>query len=331
VEQQKMKAKILKSLVAVVVLVSTLGIAPAFADGAVVRFNPATSNLSVGQTVAVALQADSVTGLAGLDIVLSFNPAVLEVQDSDGGTAGVQIALGPFVKPDFVVKNEVDNAQGRVNIAFVQRAPTPPASGSGILATVTFKAKANGTSALTFNSVALSNADGVAIANTPQNGQVTVGSGTGPTPTTPPTGPTPTPVPGGPTPTPVPPPPGNVLGYHVVRYGETLMCIGRAYSISPWAIATENSLPSPYVIRAGQRLAIPNVPWKVTLGPVCARQFGGTTPPPPPACRSTYTVRYGDTLYAIALRYGTTVWAIVTANHIINPNWILVGQTLCIP
>jgi len=324
-----MKSKLLTSVLAVMVLVSMLGLAPAFANGTVVRFAPSSTNLSVGQTAAVSVQVDSVTGLAGSDILMSFNPAVLEVQDADPATAGVQVALGSFLKPDFVLKNEVDTAQGKINIAFVQRAPTPPVSGSGVLATITFKAKANGTSALTFNTVALATADGAAIANSPQNGQVTVGGGTGPTPTTPPGGPTPTPTtpPSGPTPV-----PGTILGYHVVRYGETLLCIGRAYRVSPWAVATENSLPYPYVIKVGQKLAIPNVPWTSTYGMVCRRQFGdGTVPPPSPGCRATHVVGRGDTLYAIAWRYHSTVWAIVTANHIHNPNSIFVGERLCIP
>jgi LysM repeat protein len=42
-------------------------------------------------------------------------------------------------------------------------------------------------------------------------------------------------------------------------------------------------------------------------------------------------VRYGDTLYSIAWRYGTTVWALTVANHLPNPNWIFAGQSLCIP
>jgi LysM repeat protein len=123
------------------------------------------------------------------------------------------------------------------------------------------------------------------------------------------------------------------LGYHTVRYRETLYCIGRAYAVSPWAIATENRLAYPYRLRVSQSLAIPNVPWKVGYGPVCARQFGGgVTPPPPPwGCRTRYIVRYGDTLYSIAWRYGTTVWALVVANHLPNPNWIFAGQSLCIP
>jgi LysM repeat protein len=42
-------------------------------------------------------------------------------------------------------------------------------------------------------------------------------------------------------------------------------------------------------------------------------------------------VKAGDTLYAIAVRFGTTVAAIAIANNIQNPNQISVGQVLIIP
>jgi LysM repeat protein len=50
----------------------------------------------------------------------------------------------------------------------------------------------------------------------------------------------------------------------------------------------------------------------------------------PPAER-TYTVRRGDNLFRIALRFGTTVAALSQANNISNPNLIYVGQVLRIP
>ncbi|MCC8023505.1 MAG: LysM peptidoglycan-binding domain-containing protein, partial [Clostridiales bacterium] len=46
---------------------------------------------------------------------------------------------------------------------------------------------------------------------------------------------------------------------------------------------------------------------------------------------TTYTVKSGDTLTAIAARYGTTVSALVSLNNISNPDLIYVGQVLQIP
>jgi soluble lytic murein transglycosylase-like protein len=52
---------------------------------------------------------------------------------------------------------------------------------------------------------------------------------------------------------------------------------------------------------------------------------------PTVAAASTYVVRPGDTLSAIAARHGTTVRALVDANRLSDPNLIRVGQLLRIP
>jgi LysM repeat protein len=44
-----------------------------------------------------------------------------------------------------------------------------------------------------------------------------------------------------------------------------------------------------------------------------------------------YTIVYGDTLSAIALRFHTTVAVLVQLNHIANPNLIYAGNKLIIP
>ena len=53
----------------------------------------------------------------------------------------------------------------------------------------------------------------------------------------------------------------------------------------------------------------------------------GTEPRPP----MTYVVQPGDNLFRLALRYGTTIYAIANANNIANINLIFVGQKLVIP
>jgi LysM repeat protein len=47
-------------------------------------------------------------------------------------------------------------------------------------------------------------------------------------------------------------------------------------------------------------------------------------------CTQYVTVGYGDNLFRIALRYGTTVGRLQALNGIANPNYIRAGQSLCV-
>lgn len=55
------------------------------------------------------------------------------------------------------------------------------------------------------------------------------------------------------------------------------------------------------------------------------------TPIPTPAAETVYVVQPGDTLYSVALRFGTTVQAIIAANDLSDPDFVWVGQRLIIP
>jgi len=101
---------------------------------------------------------------------------------------------------------------------------------------------------------------------------------------------------------------------HIVQSGETLAAIALRYGISQAAILQANHLSNPNFIWVGQRLIIPT-----------ERQISVTG-------SRVYTVRPGDTLAAIAARFGTTVPAIAAANPSLqNTNYIWVGQRLIVP
>jgi len=100
--------------------------------------------------------------------------------------------------------------------------------------------------------------------------------------------------------------------YYTVKPGDTLYRIAGWYGVGAYAIAQANSLLNLNAIYAGQVLCIP----------------GGAVPPPPPAQTTWYTVKPGDNLYRIAIRFGTTINALMAANGISNPNRIYVGQVL---
>lgn len=113
---------------------------------------------------------------------------------------------------------------------------------------------------------------------------------------------------------------------HVVQAGENLYRIALRYGTTWPAIAAANGITNPNLIYVGQVLTIPGAG---------SPQPGATpTPQPQPQPQpapQTYTVVAGDTLSAIAARFGTTVTALVQANNIVNPNLIYVGQVLNIP
>ena len=75
--------------------------------------------------------------------------------------------------------------------------------------------------------------------------------------------------------------------------------------------------------------AAPGRPAKVAaLPPAAALPTSATTTTVP---FTTYTVAAGDTLSAIATRYGVSVQAIANANHLTNLGALAVGQVLRIP
>jgi LysM repeat protein len=108
-------------------------------------------------------------------------------------------------------------------------------------------------------------------------------------------------------------------GTHVVRPGENLYRIALRYGTTILALAKANGISDPTQIRVGQTLVIPG-----GAGPPAA-------PSSPPAAGQTHTVRPGETLSAIARRYGVSVWVLARANSLANPSLIVPGQVLVIP
>ncbi len=104
---------------------------------------------------------------------------------------------------------------------------------------------------------------------------------------------------------------------YVVKAGDSLGEIAQRYGTTVSALASANQISNPDFIYAGQLLHLPGC----TVGP----------PPRPPVTTATYMVRFGDTLYSIAVRHGTTVSHLSTLNGIVNPNLIYAGQVLKVP
>ncbi len=108
----------------------------------------------------------------------------------------------------------------------------------------------------------------------------------------------------------------TVEGYvHVVRPGETLYGISRQYGVPLDQLAAVNQITNPATLRVGQRLIIPTY----------RQQTPATN------AQRIHIVQPGETLSAIAARYGVSPKAIAEINKLENPSRIYSGQRLIIP
>lgn len=100
---------------------------------------------------------------------------------------------------------------------------------------------------------------------------------------------------------------------HVVAAGDSFESIANKYGVTVRELVSANL----QLLKLGDQLAIP-----VAMA-IPAENAGASA-------SRTYTVKMGDTLSAIAVKYATTVAAIASANNIANINNISVGQVLVI-
>ena len=122
-------------------------------------------------------------------------------------------------------------------------------------------------------------------------------------------------------------------GSHMVRSGDTLSELAAKHGVSVAELAEANGIDDPNRVAAGTKLVIPGAQ-------------GAGKPKADGAGRSersdgkagsgkhqgaSHTVAPGETLSAIAARYGVTVRALAQANGITDVNRITAGQRLAIP
>lgn len=103
--------------------------------------------------------------------------------------------------------------------------------------------------------------------------------------------------------------PGTSGSTYTVQSGDCLYDIGSKLGVSWQSIASANGIYSPYTIYPGQSLSIPGG----------AGSGGGA---------GYYTIVSGDTLWDIAIRYGTTVAQLQAWNGIVNAGLIYPGNTI---
>lgn len=146
---------------------------------------------------------------------------------------------------------------------------------------------------------------------------------------------------------------------HVVKPGETLSSIARTYDVEVGALAKANDIGSPYTLSIGQRLVLPGdkgvvrVVYTVKAGnslddiadifsvraddvldwnDLRSRKLKNgqklTLFPPRDYETRTYKVRRGDSLAAIARRFGVTIEHLLTVNGLTSKKILRPGQRL---
>jgi uncharacterized repeat protein (TIGR01451 family) len=146
-----------------------------WANGTMVLIDPASQDVVLGGTVTTDVRVENVTDLYGFELELTFDPTLVEVVDAISWKPGVQIQPSGFLSPDWILSNTADNTNGTISFALSQMAPSLPQSGSGVLATITWRGKDAGTSPIHFSYLQLGAPSGVPIPATTQDGQITVG------------------------------------------------------------------------------------------------------------------------------------------------------------
>jgi LysM repeat protein len=124
------------------------------------------------------------------------------------------------------------------------------------------------------------------------------------------------------TPTAIPtntPVPGRTT--YKVKSGDTLSSIAGQFDISWQDLAAANGLNSRSTLRVGQELIVPLPGGNPAPAPTSA----------PAEAPTTYTVKSGDSLSAIATRFGITWQALAQANGLTGSSRLNVGQKLIIP
>lgn len=111
-----------------------------------------------------------------------------------------------------------------------------------------------------------------------------------------------------------------------VRWGDTLSAIAARFHLSMSTIRSMNPSVGAYLL-AGSSLA---------LCSGCGASGGYTASSGSPyhassASGTRYVVQAGDSLTAIAARYGTTVSALAAANNIASPDHVVIGTILTVP
>jgi N-acetylmuramoyl-L-alanine amidase len=142
-----------------------------------------------------------------------------------------------------------------------------------------------------------------------------------------------------------------VPGTYTVRHGDTVSGIANTYGLSTASVLALNGLSWKSLIFPGQVLKLvratpiapasvvpPTAPIVPVTPPTAAipstpapAPVAPAPTPAPAAANASYTILRGDTITAIAKKFGVSVQAVLAANNLVASSMIYAGRTLVIP
>jgi LysM repeat protein len=95
--------------------------------------------------------------------------------------------------------------------------------------------------------------------------------------------------------------------------GDSYFGLAKRFNLTVDELIAANPGTNPQNLQIGQQICIP-------LSPIgqCPGGFN-------------YVIKPGDTYYSIARKFGTVVPALIAANPGVDPNMLMIGQSICVP
>jgi LysM repeat protein len=129
-------------------------------------------------------------------------------------------------------------------------------------------------------------------------------------------------------------PSASSAGRYTIVSGDTISGIAQRYGLTTAGLLAANNLSRTSIIYPGQTITLSGSSIAITPVSNVTPSDPPSTPPtstPAPVINNTYTIRSGDTITAIAARFGVGVDAVLGANGLSRASIIYAGRTLTIP
>jgi hypothetical protein len=125
------------------------------------HLDSAAASVALSEPSEVVIILDDVKDLYGVEVHLTFDPAIVQVEDLDPGFPGIQLTAGKAFSAgsSFVALNRANNDTGTIDFAVTLFKPAEPLQGNVEVASFSFIAVKPGSADIDFAQVLLADKD----------------------------------------------------------------------------------------------------------------------------------------------------------------------------